>query len=256
MAEEEEIAANAEIQRALYPGGEPKSSTPLMNHQNGSPFNAKTANGVCADSAGETRTNSRQSRMQRTCQDQSFHIGQNDYPPEAVMVAAPPTRVSHTFEAKSKLTSAMNSTHGSPQSRVYNNLFSESPDFILTTGKPISATPINSDGRTRRQSPMEDKKQREAFGASASVTGADPSDRLIDSRIDQAHPDATMTSAELNATNQSGQYHQCQPTIGGKIHYPLAAGGECRVTKLDERFQYVGSKSGHKYFVEKFRDIE
>lgn len=234
LAEQDEAAANAEIQRVTARDPlEPRSSS--LIHQS-SYINNSRAGG------SETQTSSRQSRLQRTCQEQSFHIGQNDYPIEQ----EPSGKNSPSFEApKIRFkSSAKNSTHASPQSRVYNNLFSESPDFILTTAV------ADDDGSNRLASSRDDKER--SYRPSAQAAGnaeqhIPDTSRLSDSKYNHVPNESPLSIARASAALGDHDYYY-EDGSGGD--------GQCKVMRLDDRFQYVGSKSGHKYFVEKILDSD
>lgn len=249
LAKHEEAAANAEIQRVASlqePSG--VSLPPTHHHNNQSLFNnTEVVSGAGGGGGSETRTSSRQSRLQRTCQEQSFHIGQNEYPAEPIEKKLP------TSDAKMK-SSAISSSHASPQSRVYNNLFSESPDFILTTGKPFIA---NADDQTAREqlSSKEDKNQRQYNAAGDYERGPGGMNDSTYNMCDYRAAANTADAAASAYANQAECYQNHQ-AIGGDWQTRVVNDHECRVAKLDERFQYVGSKSGHKYFVEKILNFE
>lgn len=209
-------AAEAQASPALFYAG--KTSSSSMNTTNGS----------------EDRQTM---KLQRTCQNQNFCLSENNYP-EA--------RQEHDRVATGRASRGLEVDEGSgglsqssPQpaqvTRLsYNNLFRESPDFIMTTGKFLES-------EAKQVHTKSDTDIREnatgALSADISKNGPDSQNQNL------------LTKDELLVDTECAEDQVA--LSDGNMSRPKGPARECRVFKLDEDFQYIGSDSGHKYFVEK-----
>lgn len=140
-----------------------------------------------ANSGGPTR-------LKRTCQNQNFDIFENENP-----------EPKHNDKVISKASSIV-SARASPQAKQnYKNLFSESPDFILTTGKFLYEEAKALDNENKPNGKSKDLATK-------------------------------VESNELQA---------------GGLNPP-----DCRIFKLDDEFDYVGTRLGHRYYTEKHHELD
>lgn len=135
MAELEEAEAVAEIQRVTMPKNYPSSpsSSFVRNERlsqqgdNLSSMKHQTREPVGAVS---TSKDVRQEKLHKTCQQQNFHIFENDYPEAREKQKTVSLTRSNTLNSTNSI-----ATSSPPTRTSYKNLFRESPDFIMTTGK-------------------------------------------------------------------------------------------------------------------------
>lgn len=167
----------------------------------------------------------RRSRLQRTCQNQNFDISDNLYPEQTSY-----ERLNEQGRASCGLTS---STRASSQQKSHhhhqhNNLFCESPDFILTTGKFLE----------------EERRQSKSTGEVNNNTGVASKGQLEKGNLEtNFHDDSD--NAITDPTRKGS--HQSQRKSWPKEEQL----DNCKVFSLDRDFLYVGTRSGHKYFVER-----
>lgn len=193
---------------------------------------------------------SRHSKLKRTCQNQNFHLYENEYPE---------IRDNLDVGTKSRDSGAKYAREG-PHAKFYKNLFRESPDFILTTGKfmdeemkrfvssPSSNTATNSIPQNDIQSSRRAKEnQFQDFVASSNYA---------DDSNDAAHrPKQQQRAPNDDSQMNNDPYNNSDNIVDTDSNFKQLdtsnTDAECRVRKLNEDYQYVGSQSGHKYFVEK-----
>lgn len=117
LAEQEEEAAVEELQKITE-----EQPAELMNSAEEDQQADWCIHRIRGSDKSEANKDERNTRLKRTCQNQNFDIYDNEY------------REAHPEDMLAKITEERG-TRFSPQSKLYNNLFRESPDFILTTGK-------------------------------------------------------------------------------------------------------------------------
>lgn len=242
LAEQEERAAVEEIQRATGAGDEDASTgnyfeekgKPKFGKQSPRtprPGGKRTASSSRASRASGRDTDDKQvvaagrqsgvsngagsrsdhraaSRLQRTCQHQNFDIFTNEYPKtnefnKDLYKQASSTTKTTTPKGKPRTGAGMVKS-----STCMNNLFRESPDFILTTG---------TGGSAARRAPSRQPK--------------------------------AAASHRTDASNVPNKQQQQEMREEFDFRRRQA---KCRVLYLDREFDYVGSRSGHRYYAEKF----
>lgn len=168
-----------------------------------------------------------QTKLQRMCQNQSFDISLNDYPElkreshsRANMLADGHFRQEAAPAADENFRSSSLSYHG----RMYNNLFRESPDFMLTIGQPRVYHPD-----PEQRGPIEALESDKRHGSSR-----EPNLEGIDSSGKQA--DNKLTLAEKNTNSLENKQSLC------------------KVMRLSKDFSYIGTQEGHSYYVENALD--
>lgn len=106
----------------------------------------------------------------------------------------------------------------SPEARrFYKNLFHESPDFILTTGPNLYDS---------SRSPIYKAKSPNKMGGYVASDDGKKVDNVGTKNYTNSHQGCTQSPDSGNSRL-------------------------CRCTNLNDNYQFVGSKSGHKFFIEK-----
>lgn len=197
LAQQEENAAVEELQRIT---SRLPQYTPYEN-------NSKLADCKDAQSNGSVKSNpsSRQSRLERTCQNQSFNLFENEYPKQKQTY----------LELGSQ---SEGSAQGQRVPMSYNNLFRESPDFILATRGLFE----NEQGSNTLNKVQISPTPAVQFGENISII-------------------------ETNKGGENNVFHKDEKND---------IKNECRVLRLDKDFKYVGSQEGHNYFTEKHSKID
>lgn len=246
LAQLEEAAAVEEIQRVT--SGTPEQFNNIIN--NNIKEQLQTAQrhqgaGTSSTHSSERDSSSRQSKLQRTCQNQNFYLFENEYP-EA--------RENSTFAVENNAKMSQNNPVGAnvkgesreSPSRFYKNLFRESPDFILTTGgfveqeakRLLSSVSLLADSNNRQQEQLQRRQ--------SSKQSSRDKDEMVEAGTQRLMSDDFQQSNDPynNGDNTDADLAQATP-IGTANKQNV----ECRVAKLNDDYQYVGSQSGHKYFV-------
>lgn len=222
LAEEEESAVVAEIQRVTRAPSDAQEAF-AQDVRNG----GQSANGYASKTPTEQRprqTESRQSRLQRVCQNQSFYIYENEYP-EAKGALSDEFCIKIGGRGSTEPAGVGTPlSRGGSQNAMTNlrldkskNLFRESPDFILTTGS------AKQTAAARNLTNSVEANVRQFVGLSA--------DGEVENFSDRPEEIPNQTTQHSSAC--------------------LFGQTKCRVLNLDHNFEFVGSHSGHKYFVEK-----
>lgn len=192
LAHEEEVAAMDELRRVT-------SKSPAFDNNirddNQAAIERQAETESRNKSSGSVSSGNRQSRLQRTCQNQNFDIFENQYPELSGQQA-------HEASFHKRKSPHLK------QPQPYMNLFRESPDFTLT---------INT--ANQYYQPME-----EADYARKSE------DKLDGMKI---------------------EYTEMDEALAAISHEPVSTNDHCKVMDLDRDFRFLGSLSGHKYFVER-----
>lgn len=183
LAQKEEQAANDEVYRVAHEGIHTEHPSSLST----------------------SRQSENRDKLLRTCQNRNFDIFSGDYP-----------------EARQSVTKTKSLHSGlSPQAKqFYNNVFSESPDFILTTSQNL-----HDDSRPSSQLLL-----RPTVSDAPLSNGLNDVLRMIEPNTEEPEQGQRSVNSESDT---------CK---------------ECRCSRFDKDFQYIGSKAGHKYFIEKLFD--
>lgn len=198
----------------------------------------------------------RNSKLQRTCQNQNFYLFENEYPGAQDNLGI----------GTNNLINGAKYARASTHSRHYNNLFRESPDFILTTGKFIEAetkrfvspSPSNTVSNPTQQNNNRDSRQAKKDNQFRDDDDDDAVAKNND--VDGTNDTDSRSMEQQRALNNDSQmsynpYNNSQNIIDNNSNFRQLDTREtnagCRVRKLNEDYLYVGSQSGHKYFVEK-----
>lgn len=260
LAQLEEDAAVEEIQRVTSISNDQNkelSNSQFNNQQQQHGRTSSTNSHELRDSSS-----SRHSKQQRTCQNQNFYLFENEYPEART---SPETGV-QTNRDSAKFVRVR------PHSRsFYNNLFRESPDFILTTGKFTEgeakssvANSRNRDLKPTKGNQFQDTSDQENSAAAAAATSGNDYDYNGGvSYGDDGTNDASMKLEKQRRAKSDGfqisndPYNNSDNILDSRIagdSRQLESSNkneECRVCKLNQDYHYVGSQSGHKYFVER-----
>lgn len=112
LAQQEEASAVEELQRI----------TSLPEYEAANEINQQAAESKDPQTVASAMSDreSRQSKLERTCQNQSFYLFENEYP-------------GHKQIDEETRCQSRDTTQIYHRPTTYNNLFRESPDFILTT---------------------------------------------------------------------------------------------------------------------------
>lgn len=249
LAQLEEDAAVEEIQRVTSISSNNQSkeqSNSFINQQQQHDQTSSANSHELRDSPS-----SRHSKLQRTCQNQNFYLFENEYPEARASLE---TGVQNNRESAKF-------ARVSPHSRLYNNLFRESPDFILTTGKFTKAEAKSSVATSKpaKGNQFQDNNDQENSVAATSGDDLDYSGGVGD---DDTNDAGMKLGKQQRAKNDGSQisndpYNNSDNVLNSNTardsrQLEMSNKNEdCRVRKLNEDYQYVGSQSGHKYFVEK-----
>jgi hypothetical protein len=259
IAQEEEEAAVAEIQRLVVderdeqrPASRPAEPEPEQQQQqqfdlgplghttklakqtkpipspSGATTKARAQSGSPASSHGAGgRSSSRQMRMERVCQNQSFYLFENDYPETRSGALDDKCCIKIGGRETVELAKQLAQAAGPPPSaHSRQNLFRESPDFIMITGDTYA--------RLQSVENRPDHHQRQ------SETAMNETQELDYAQVQSEH---NKTLAKLDPTSRG--------TADRWNDSPPGPPRKCRVLNLGHDFEFVGSKSGHKFFVEK-----
>lgn len=236
LADEEESAAVAEIQRCTREAlesqqvGSPQSGAEVAARQQAGAQTATMA--LALQQAERSQASSRHSRQQRVCQNQSFYINENDYPEPrgghndndyCIKIGGRETggAGSSLSRASQREQTPTSPYHLAARSEKAKNLFRESPDFILTTGQ------------VRQQLTDRTTTTHQASG-----------------HINKTGPDGSPVGATAEGAEGLGSQANGR-SIGAAGAGPCPCSSSCRVLNLDDRYDFVGLKAGHKYFVER-----
>lgn len=249
----EEEAAVAEIQRLVVGDGEYRVAhriepPPAMRSSSrqsnrlikqatiASPSEAAAraqANSPASNQAGGGRSSSRQLRMERVCQNQSFYLFENDYPETRNGALDDKRCIKIGGRETVELTPRQRQHVASPQSaHVRQNLFRESPDFIMTTGRGGKRVSLQTTDEDEHQQP--DQQQQEQHQMQNAQNGSPGPDQAP---VQEQHENIKVNQASDQSVNRRGD----SPS---DPH-------QCRVLNLGHDFEFVGSRAGHRYFVEK-----
>lgn len=245
LAREEEAAAVAEIQRLVTVGeDEPRTKPASSSRQTNSRTPLTKQNTIAASpseqlinkrselnsrASNATGKSSRQSHQERVCQNQSFYLYENSYPEASNSLLDDQFCKIGGRQTAASGGSLQQSAAPSPQALRMDrnkNLFRESPDFILTTGHG------RNEDRWQRQSNIVDQGQQQS-----------PADAEGNLKGELAFSLQEHDGAAINFDNLRDH----EDRVSESCH-------KCRVFDLGNEFEFVGSKSGHKYFVEKIHD--
>lgn len=173
-----------------------------------------------SDSSEEQSRNTSQNRertqakLYRVCQNQNFDISLNNYP-ENNPYTSTDTNNGTSGRVVRPLSENLRIATPNRHARIYNNLFRESPDFVLATSGLITGNPD-----LENSNPVSLKSETK-----------DALEEQLDSEVQNEFPASEMSN--IIAKGASSALQQ-----------------DCRISKLDQDFCYIGSKMGHKYFVE------
>lgn len=251
-AEQDEAAAVEEIQRCTLksptppPGADQPAGRSSTRATSTRLAKRSTTPGGRASSTGETGSvaGSRQGKLQRTCQNQSFYLYENEYPePKSEISYYKLTPIDGELElgGDGRAYGQTNTPVEGQRRRLIvakrNNLFRESPDSTLNFGGRQTGKQHSKD----KQRPRRDTKEASGRGRETRTTGriSTMDENNVDHYNQQKLPSSTTSTptGQLVANGTS-------PGGAGKQH-------TCKVLLLDRDFDFVGHHSGHHYFVEK-----
>jgi len=288
LDDEEEAAAVAEIQRCtLNDPHELKENQADRTPLHGASPQPEGAGPNLSRSSGTNSELQRHARMQRMCQNQSFYLFENEYPKAIGVIEEESFKIgtgrgSANEQAKQAATNSPNVLRIDRRK----NLFRESPEFILTTGA-MSSEFQQQQSTLKHQNHLRDRMLN---GSSSSPVGDKEieTSRMTSSTPNQ---DATLnyTRSFKQEDAHHGHYSNLQdlpqqaPSVSQiteddanqtidvdkttdpssnvdmlnlpeKRKQPPDSSGawrKCRVLDLEQDYEFVGLRSGHKYFVEK-----